>query len=46
MVVMIIGSMIQKEPQPVVSNQLPVISEQLPIVNEPLTDEFSLTEEE
>jgi signal peptidase II len=39
MVVMIIGSIIQKEPEPVVSNQLPIASE-------PLTDEFALGEEE
>jgi lipoprotein signal peptidase len=46
MVVMIIGSMIQKEPEPVVSNQLSVNSEQLPVVDERPMDEFASTEEE
>ena len=39
MVIMIVGSLIQKEPEPVISEQLPVVSQSLP-------DEFALTEEE
>jgi signal peptidase II len=44
MVVMIIGSIVQKEPEPVISNQLTVNSEELQTAEE--LDEFALNEEE